>query len=55
MNCDDCIKIMCIYRNKRKNCTEIIRAKDINTQKINLKTETNKLKQEGYLDFEGMR
>lgn len=55
MDCDDCMKIMCMYRGKRKNCTEIVRLRDMNTEKIDMESKINKLKEEGYLDFEGMR
>ena len=55
MDCDDCMKIMCMYRGKRKNCTETVMLKDVNTEKINIKTKINKIKEKLYLDFEGMR
>lgn len=50
MVCDDCMKIMCMYRGKRKNCTEIIKIKDMKVQRA-----VEQIKKEGYLDFEGMR
>ena len=55
MECDDCMKIMCIYRGKRKYCTEKIKLNDIKPDSKSIESKINKLKEEGYMDFEGMR
>ena len=55
MDCDDCMKIMCMYRGKRKCCTEKIKLNDMKPNSKSIESKTNKLKEGGYLDFEGMR
>lgn len=49
MDCDDCRKIMCIYRGKRKCCTEKIKID------IDLDALIKEIKEEGYYDWEGLR
>ena len=55
MDCDDCMKIMCIYKGQRQFCTEKIKLNDIKKtlEKIDFEIKTEEKKR--YFDFEGMK